>query len=142
MNRATEGNTVLFHYTGSLDDGTVFDSSVEREPLQVTIGQNEVIRGVDRALAGMAPGEDKKVTIPAEEAYGKHRPELVQEIERARIPPQVDVSPGNLLEGSDPNGKRMQLTVVEATDETVTLDANHPLAGRDLVFDLKLVEIV
>lgn len=142
MNRATQGKTVLFHYVGSLDDGTVFDSSVEREPLRVTIGNNEVIRGVDQALAGMAPGEDKTVTIPAEQAYGPHRPELVQEIERERIPPQVDLSVGNLLEGADPSGRRMQLTVVEANDETVTLDANHPLAGRDLKFELKLLEIV
>lgn len=142
MNRATQGNKVVFHYVGSLDDGTVFDSSVDREPLQVTIGNNEVIRGVDQALAGMAPGEDKTVTIPAEQAYGPHRPELIQEIERERIPPQVDVSVGNLLEGADPNGRRMQLTVVDANDDTVTLDANHPLAGRDLKFELKLLEIV
>lgn len=142
MNRATQGKTVLFHYVGSLDDGTVFDSSVDREPLQVTIGNNEVIRGVDQALAGMAPGEDKTVTVPADQAYGPHRPELIQEVERARIPPQVDLSVGNLLEGSDPNGRRMQLTVVESNEDTVTLDANHPLAGRDLKFELKLVEIV
>lgn len=142
MNRATQGKTVVFHYVGSLDDGTVFDSSIEREPLRVTIGNNEVIRGVDQALAGMTPGEDKTVTIPAEQAYGPHRPELIQEVERERIPPQVDLSVGNLLEGSDPNGRRMQLTVVEANDETVTLDANHPLAGRDLKFELKLLEVV
>jgi peptidylprolyl isomerase len=145
MNQTTQaavGDTVLFHYTGSLRDGTVFDTSSGRNPLRVTLGSGQVISGVDDALIGMAPGEDKTVTIAADEAYGPRRPELLQEVHREAIPPEVDLEVGQLLEGRDTNGQRLRLTVVEVTDEMVTLDANHPLAGHDLQFELQLVEIV
>lgn len=140
--QATTGDTVLFHYTGSLRDGTVFDSSSGRDPLRVTLGSGQVIRGVDDALTGMAPGQEKTVTIAAEEAYGPHRPELLHEVERAAIPPEVDLEIGQQLEGRDTSGQSLRLTVVEVADHMVTLDANHPLAGQDLRFDLQLVEIV
>ena len=140
--QATTGDTVLFHYTGSLRDGTVFDSSSGRDPLRVTLGSGQVIRGVDDALTGMAPGQEKTVTIAAEEAYGPHRPELLHEVERAAIPPEVDLEIGQQLEGRDTSGQSLRLTVVEVADNMVTLDANHPLAGQDLRFDLQLVEIV
>ena len=140
--QATTGDTVLFHYTGSLRDGTVFDSSSGRDPLRVTLGSGQVIRGVDDALLGMAPGQEKTVTIAAEEAYGPHRPELLHEVERAAIPPEVDLEIGQQLEGRDTSGQSLRLTVVEVADHMVTLDANHPLAGQDLRFDLQLVEIV
>jgi peptidylprolyl isomerase len=133
---------VLFHYTGSLRDGTVFDSSSGRDPLRVTLGSGQVIRGVDEALIGMAPGEEKTVTIAADEAYGQHRPELLHAVQREAIPPEVDLEIGKQLEGRDTSGQRLRLTVVEVADEMVTLDANHPLAGQDLRFDLQLVEIV
>jgi peptidylprolyl isomerase len=139
---ATAGNTVLFHYTGSLRDGTVFDSSSGRDPLRVTLGSGQVIRGVDEALIGMAPGDEKTVTIAADDAYGPHRPELLHEVQREAIPPEVDLEIGKQLEGRDTSGQRLRLTVVEVADEMVTLDANHPLAGQDLRFDLQLVEIV
>jgi peptidylprolyl isomerase len=142
MTQATAGDTVLFHYTGSLQDGTVFDSSSGREPLRVTLGNGQVIRGVDDALVGMAPGEEKTVTVAADEAYGPRRPELLHEVQRDAIPPEVDLEVGNQLEGRDTGGQRVRLTVVEVADATVTLDANHPLAGQDLTFDLRLVEIV
>lgn len=145
MNQATQattGDTVLFHYTGSLRDGTVFDSSSGRDPLRVTLGSGQVIRGVDDALTGMAPGQEKTVTIAAEEAYGPHRPELLHEVERAAIPPEVDLEIGQQLEGRDTSGQSLRLTVVDVADTMVTLDANHPLAGQDLRFDLQLVEIV
>lgn len=142
MSKASQGNTVAFHYTGSLDDGTVFDSSQEGDPLRVTVGNGEIIPGVEQALEGMEPGEEKSVTINSDDAYGPHRPELVQEIERERIPPHVDLTVGNRLEGKDPSGRTLHLTVLETNDSTVKLDANHPLAGKDLKFDLKLVEIV
>jgi peptidylprolyl isomerase len=142
MTQATSGDTVLFHYTGSLSDGRVFDSSEGREPLRVTLGSGEVIRGVDQALLGMAPGEEKIVTLPADEAYGPRRPELLQEVERAAIPPEVDLEVGRMLEGRDAGGQRLRLTVVDVAPETVTLDANHPLAGQELKFELQLVEIV
>ena len=145
MNQATQattGDTVLFHYTGSLRDGTLFDSSAGRYPRRVTLGRGLVIRGVDAALTGMAPGQEKTVTIAAEEAYGPHRPELLHEVERAAIPPEVDLEIGQQLEGRDTSGQSLRLTVVDVADTMVTLDANHPLAGQDLRFDLQLVEIV
>jgi peptidylprolyl isomerase len=140
--QATAGDTVLFHYTGSLRDGTVFDSSSGRDPLRVTLGSGQVIRGVDDALIGMAPGQEKSVTIAADEAYGPHRPELLHEVQRAAIPPEVNLEVGQQLEGRDTGGQSLRLTVVEVADNMVTLDANHPLAGQDLRFDLQLVEIV
>ena len=139
---AAQGNIVRFHYTGSLTDGTVFDSSIEREPLQVTLGAGQVIPGVDQALTGMAPGDDKTVTLAAEEAYGPHREELIHQVGRERLSPEMKVEVGDRLEGTDATGKRLHLTVVEVTDEAIKLDANHPLAGEDLTFELKLVEIV
>jgi peptidylprolyl isomerase len=142
MTHAASGDTVLFHYTGSLNDGTVFDSSSGREPLRVTLGSGQVIRGVDEALIGMAPGEDKSVTLGADEAYGPRRPELLHEVQREAIPPEVDLEVGKQLEGRDTAGQRLRLTVVDVADDTVTLDANHPLAGQDLRFDLELVQIV
>ena len=140
--QATAGDTVLFHYTGSLRDGTVFDSSSGRDSLRVTLGRGQVIRGVDEALTGMAPGEEKTVTIAADDAYGPHRPELLHEVQRDAIPPEVDLEIGQLLEGRDTGGQRLRLTVVDVADGMVTLDANHPLAGQDLRFELQLVEIV
>lgn len=142
MSRAEAGNTVRFHYTGSLTDGTVFDSSAERDPLQVTLGAGQIIPGVDQALTGMAPGDEQKVTVAADQAYGQRRDELVHEVGRERLAPEMNVSVGDRLEGTDASGRRLQLTVVDVGDQAVKLDANHPLAGEDLTFDLKLVEIV
>jgi peptidylprolyl isomerase len=141
MSRAKAGNQVLFHYTGSLADGTVFDSSNGREPLRVELGRGQIIPGVDRALAGMAPGDTKTVTVPATDAYGPHRDELIHEVGRDKLAPEMQVGVGDRLEGTDGAGKRLQLTVVEVTDDAVKLDANHPLAGEDLTFELKLVDI-
>ena len=140
--QATPGDTVLFHYTGSLKDGTVFDSSSGRDPLRVTLGSGQVIRGVDEALVGMTPGQEKSVTIVADQAYGQRRAELLHEVQREAIPPEVDLEVGKQLEGRDTAGQRLRLTVVEVADDTVTLDANHPLAGQDLQFELQLVQIV
>ena len=142
MSQAAAGKTVRFHYTGSLADGTVFDSSIERDPLEVTLGAGQIIPGVDQALTGMAPGDDKKVTLPAEEAYGPHREELIHEVGRERLSPEMKVDVGDRLEGTDASGRRLQLTVVDVNDQAVKLDANHPLAGEDLTFELKLVEVV
>ena len=139
---AAQGKKVRFHYTGSLSDGTVFDSSTEREPLEVTLGAGQIIPGVDQALTGMTPGDDKTVTVSADEAYGPHREELIHQVERERLSPEMKVEVGDRLEGTDATGKRLHLTVVEVTDDAVKLDANHPLAGEDLKFDLKLVDIV
>lgn len=140
--QAAIGQTVRVHYTGTLGDGSTFDSSKDRAPLEFTLGGGEVIGGFDEAVAGMAPGDTKTVVIAADDAYGPHRPELVQELPRSAIPPQVDLIPGNRLAAKDQAGNELVLTVVEADDEKARLDANHPLAGKDLTFDIELVEIL
>jgi peptidylprolyl isomerase len=142
MQAATIGQTVRVHYTGTLEDGSTFDSSKDRAPLEFTVGGGEVIGGFDQAVAGMAPGDTKKVTVAAADAYGPHRPELVQDMPRDAIPPEVDLTPGNRLAAKDQAGNELVLTVVEADDETAKLDANHPLAGEDLTFEIELVEVL
>jgi peptidylprolyl isomerase len=141
MAGAKSGDTVKVHYTGKLDDGTVFDSSLERDPLEFTIGEGAVIPGFESAVIGMAEGESKTETITAEDAYGPHNPEMVQEVERSMIPPDIDVKVGQHLQITRPGVAPLVLTVVEISGEIVTLDANHPLAGQDLTFDIELVEI-
>ena len=140
--QAAIGQTVRVHYTGKLDDGSTFDSSRERAPLEFTVGGGQVIGGFDGAVAGMAPGEVKTVTIAADDAYGPHRPELVQELPRSAIPQEVDLTPGTQLAARDQAGNELRLTVVSADDDKATLDANHPLAGEDLTFEIELVEVV
>jgi len=142
MTKAAKGDTVKVHYRGTLEDGSEFDSSHDRDPLTVTVGGGEVIPGFDQALEGMAPGDSKTVTVESGDAYGEHQPEMVQKIERARIPGEIELQVGGVLQATAPDGQVVRLTVTEFDDETVTLDANHPLAGNDLTFDLHLVEIV
>ncbi|MBM9596046.1 FKBP-type peptidyl-prolyl cis-trans isomerase [Roseitranquillus sediminis] len=141
MSKANAGDTVAMHYTGSLSDGTRFDSSEGREPLKFTLGQGEIIPGLERAVEGMEPGEEKTVTIPADEAYGARDPSRVQTVPREQVPPEVPTDPGTQLELQTPAGHRIPVVVTERTESEVTLDANHPLAGKDLTFDVKLVEI-
>ena len=141
MPEAKRGDTVRVHYTGTLDDGTVFDSSREREPLEFSLGAGQVIPGFDQALTGMKPGESKKVTIPAVEAYGPYRSELVLVVDRSEFPPDIEPGIGDQFQLSQ-DGQSFVVNVTEVTDQAVTLDANHPLAGEDLTFDLELVEIV
>lgn len=136
------GDTVRIHYTGRLDDGRTFDSSEGREPIEFTLGAGQVIPGFERAILGMQPGETRTFTIPAEEAYGPYRPELVHRVPRAQIPPQVELYEGARLEARDQGGNRIALTVLEVSEEEVVLDANHPLAGEDLTFEVRLVEVV
>lgn len=140
MERASTGDTVRVHYTGTLADGSVFDSSRGREPLEFTLGEGRVIAGFDSAVGGMSPGEERQVIIPAEEAYGSHRPELVFTVPRDQFPDGMEPAVGlevQLTQG----GQRAIARISEVADESVTLDANHPLAGRELTFDLQLVEI-
>lgn len=138
---ATTGSTVSLHYTLTLEDGTVFDSSRERGPFEVKLGEGQVIRGFEQALMGMAEGESKKVTIVSEEAYGPWREELVQEVARDQLPPELPLEIGRQLQASDPQGRTMLLTVIELDDSSVKLDANHPLAGEDLTFDLEVLAV-
>ncbi len=142
MAQATSGDTVRIHYTGTLSDGTVFDSSEGREPLEFTLGVGQVIPGFDRAVAGMAPGETQTVEIPAEEAYGPSREEMMLSVSPDQFPEGMDPELGQQLQLSQPDGQAVVVRVTEIEDDAVTLDANHPLAGKDLTFEITLDEIV
>lgn len=135
------GQKVKVHYTGTLEDGTQFDSSAGRDPLEFTLGEGQVIPGFEQALFEMSVGETKTVNIPADEAYGAHQPELVQQVERGQIPPDIELSIGVQLQAQGPEGQAIRLVVTELDDSNVTLDGNHPLAGKALTFELELVEI-
>ncbi len=142
MDSAKSGDTVRVHYTGKFEDGAVFDSSEGRDPLQVEIGKGQVIGGFEQALIGMAPGERKTVQIPPEEGYGPRREELQFDVERGRFPEDLELAVGQRMEIRQMEDHSIIAEVMEITEDTVTLDANHPLAGREIVFDLELVEIV
>ncbi|HHN65998.1 MAG TPA: peptidylprolyl isomerase [Nitrospirae bacterium] len=142
MAKAKEGDTVRVHYSGFLEDGTVFDSSLERDPLEFTIGSGMLIPGFEDAVLGMDVGETKTVQISSDDAYGPRREELVITISREQIPPDIDPVTGQELQVRTPNGMVTNVLVTDVTEDTVTLDANHPLAGKDLIFEIKLVEIV
>jgi peptidylprolyl isomerase len=141
MTQAKAGDTVAIHYTGTLADGSQFDSSEGRDPLRFTLGSGQIIAGLDAAITGMSQGEKKSVTIAAAEAYGDHRPEAVQAVPRAQIPAEIPLEVGGGLQVQTPEGQTIPVTVTSVTDEEVTLDANHPLAGKDLTFAVELVEI-
>ncbi len=142
MTKPENGDVVRVHYTGRLTDGTEFDTSSGREPLQFEVGSGQIIEGLDRQIAGMEEGAKETVTIPAVEAYGERRPEQVQDIPRSAIPEEIEPTPGLQLQATTQSGQPVPIVVVNVTEETVTVDANHPLAGRDLVFDVELVEII
>jgi len=141
MTTAKSGDTVRIHYTGKLDDGTVFDSSEGRDPLEFTIGEKTIIPKLEDACVGMQAGDSATVQVAAEEGYGPHQEEAVQTVERSMIPDEIDLTIGAQLQASAPNGEQLMLTVVAVTDDNVTLDANHLLAGKDMTFDIALVEI-
>jgi len=142
MAQAQNGDTVRVHYTGKVKDGTVFDSSINRDPLEFTLGEGLLIPGFEQAVLGMSPGESKTVEVPADQAYGPHRKEMVVEIDRREFPPHFHPEVGQQLQIPRPDGRVTRLIVTEVSEETVTLDANHPLAGQDLIFDIQLLEIV
>jgi len=136
------GDTVKVHYTGSIDDGTVFDSSWEGEPLKFTVGQGTVIKAFESAVVGMSVGETKKVDIPSEDAYGPYRNDLVINVKRSVFPPHIEPIEGLIIELNKPGGGTLQAIIIEVTQDSVTLDANHPLAGKDLTFEIDLLEII
>ncbi|MEJ2274312.1 MAG: peptidylprolyl isomerase [Woeseiaceae bacterium] len=142
MTQAKSGDTVRIHYKGTLDDGTEFDSSAGRDPLEFSLGEGQVIPGFDNAVDGMAVGESKTVTIPAEEAYGERHDQLVQEVPKNALPDEIDPAVGMHLQSRSPEGQVMNLVVTDVADESITVDGNHPLAGKSLTFDIELVEIV
>ena len=142
MSNAKSGDTVKIHYTGTLDDGSQFDSSAGRDPLEFEVGSGQVIPGFDKAVEGMAVGDSKSVRIEPDEAYGQRHEQLVQEVDRSLLPDDLDPAEGMTLQSSSPDGQVMQFMVTAVADETITVDANHPLAGEALSFDIELVEIV
>ena len=141
MSQVKSGDTVRIHYTGTLTDGTVFDSSEGRDPLEFTVGTGQVIKGMDAGMEGMAVGEKKTLNIPCQEAYGPINPAARQSIPREGIPADIPLEIGTQLQMQSPDGQVLPVTVVEVDDESVTLDANHFLAGKDLVFEVELVSI-
>jgi peptidylprolyl isomerase len=141
MAAAQKGDKVKVHYTGKLDDGSVFDSSEGSSPLEFTLGQGQVIPGFDRGVVGMEPGESRTLNIPVDQAYGPQQADRMFEIDRADLPPNVPLQVGMRLRGNQPGGRAVEVTVVEFDDARVKMDANHPLAGKDLTFDIQLVEI-
>lgn len=142
MTRATRGHKVRVHYTGKLEDGSVFDSSLDGDPLSFTLGSGEVISGFDEGVSGMAVNESRRITIAACRAYGEREPGLVTDISKADLPPHLKLKPGQRVQVSAPNGGLMTVTVIAESETTLTFDGNHPLAGKNLIFDITLVEIV
>ena len=142
MTQAKSGDTVRIHYTGTLDDGTEFDSSAGREPLEFALGAGQVIPGFDNAVEGMTVGDKKSVSIEPNEAYGQRHDQLVQEVPKSVLPEEMEAQVGMQLQGQAPDGQVSHFYISAVGDDTVTLDANHPLAGLNLNFDIELVEIV
>ncbi|MBO2545224.1 MULTISPECIES: peptidylprolyl isomerase [unclassified Salegentibacter] len=142
MSQVKANDTVKVHYTGKLADGQVFDSSVERgEPIEFTMGQGQLIPGFEKGLIDMKVNEKKTINIPKEEAYGEPREELVQEVQKSQLPEEIKPEVGMGLVSKSPDGQEMNLVVKDVKEETIVVDGNHPLAGKDLVFDLEVVEI-
>ena len=141
MEKAQQGNRVKVHYTGKLEDGTVFDSSSNREPLEFTIGEEQVIPGFEQAVVGMETGENKTATVPAEKAYGPYRNEMLVEVAKNQFPEDLEPEVDQQLQMKRKDGHSIIVRVADVSDDTVTLDANHPLAGKELIFDIELVEI-
>ncbi len=141
MTQAKQGDTVKVHYTGKLDDGTVFDTSDNRDPLEFVVGEGQVIPGFEESVVGMKVDETKSTRIPMEEAYGPRREDLVLVIEQGQFPPDIAPQVGQQLRLRQANDESVTVVVTDVSDESVTLDANHPLAGEALTFEVKLVGI-
>ena len=145
MKQAQDGDKVRVHYIGTLEDGSQFDASRDEfglgEPIEFTIGNSQMIPGFEQAIIGMKEGESKTIHIKCLDAYGEHHPEGLIEIERNQLPSGIPLEVGGMVQGNSPTGGQVAFTVVEITENKVTLDSNHPLAGKDLVFDVQLFEI-
>jgi len=139
--QAKKGDQVSVHYTGRLDDGSVFDSSDHGEPLVFVLGTSQVVPGFENAIVGMNTGDSKTVKIAVREAYGLREEALVMNVDRGQIPPDLEIEVGQHLQMEKSDGETMRVTVMSVTEEMVTLDGNHPLAGEDLTFDITLVRI-
>ena len=142
METVQEGDTITVEYEGRLEDGTVFDSSEKHEePLQFTVGEGKIIKGFDEAVVGMKVGEEKEVTIPPEQAYGQHNPELVRDLPRNVFPEDQEVQKGMVFMMSLPDGRQVPVRISDVAEESVKVDLNSPLAGKTLKFTIKIVSI-
>lgn len=141
MAAVKQGDTVTVNYTGKLDTGVVFDSSYGRSPIKVTLGQGKLIAGFEKAVIGMNTGEKKTVVIPSAEAYGSRHDQAVVEIERKNLPEGFDAQVGQRLELTQEDNTNVLVTVTAVTERSITVDANHPLAGKDLTFEIEVVKI-
>ncbi len=141
MNQVKENNTVKVHYTGKLTDGQVFDSSEGREPLEFTVGKGQMIPGFEKGVIDMKINEKKTIKISEDEAYGSVNEDLKQEVQKKELPEDIEPKVGMTLVSKHPSGQEMNLLVTEVKDESIVIDANHPLAGKELIFDLEVVEI-
>lgn len=141
MTKVKENSKVKVHYTGTLENGEVFDSSREREPLEFTMGQGQLIPGFEKAVLGLEKGESTKVTISVDEAYGEKNPDLVQTVNKSELPEEIKPEVGMQLISRTPDGHEIPVVITEVTEETFTVDANHPLAGKALTFDIEVVDI-
>jgi peptidylprolyl isomerase len=142
MPPAKANDTVRVHYTGKLADGTIFDTSSGQPPLEFVLGRQQMIPGFEAAVLGLSPGERRDATLPPDQAYGPHHPQLVIEVERSKYPPDLTPQLGQRLTITGQDGRSAVVTVVAIGERTVTLDGNHPLAGKDLIFSVELVEIL
>ena len=141
MSQAKSGDTVKIHYTGTLDDGSEFDSSAGRDPLEFQLGGGQVIPGFDQAVDGMSVGEKKSVSIEPADAYGERFEQAVQEVPRSALPDEMDPEVGMALQSVSPDGQARMFTITDVAEETITVDGNHPLAGKRLNFEIELVEV-
>lgn len=141
MAEAKSGDTVKVHYTGKLEDGTIFDSSVDKEPLEFKIGNGNMIPGFEKAVVGLGLGETVTTNIPYQEAYGEKRTEMVVEVPKEQVPENITPEVGLQLSISQQDGSTIPVVISDVTDNSIILDANHPLAGKNLIFDIELVDI-
>jgi len=139
--KAKKNDVVKVHYTGKLTSGEVFDSSEGKAPLEFTVGGGQMIKGFDNAVDGMEVNEKKTITVPADEAYGEHNNELIQEIPKTSLPNDLDPEVGQKLVATNDLGHQTRVSVTEVNPDSIKIDANHELAGKDLVFDIQLVDI-
>ena len=141
MSQVKENNIVKVNYTGKLSTGQIFDSSEGKEPIEFTLGQGQLIPGFEKGLIDMRLNEKKTITIAKEEAYGEINKDLIQEVKKTELPQDMEPAVGMGLVSKSPDGQEMNLMVVEVKEESIVIDGNHPLAGKDLIFDLEVIEI-
>ena len=139
--KVEQNKNVSVHYTGKLKDGSIFDSSVDREPLNFTVGEGKLIPGFEQGIVGMGVNEKKFIEIPFNEAYGEVKKELIQEVSKSNLPPELTPEVGMQLQSNAEDGSTILVTIVKVEGDNIIVDANHPLAGKDLLFDIEVVDI-